>query len=82
VAASDREALVLMELVMSRVDTPGPLANFAQRFSEFSLPQPAAFLGTVYSTGTAVGNPSAPGVLYSGFRGHVDGAARVQSSVR
>jgi hypothetical protein len=29
-AARDREALVLIELVMSRLDAPGPLVNFAQ----------------------------------------------------
>jgi hypothetical protein len=27
-AASDREALVLIELVMNRLDAPGPLVNF------------------------------------------------------
>jgi indolepyruvate decarboxylase len=38
-AASDREALVLIELVMSRLDAPGPLVNFAQRCAEFNFPQ-------------------------------------------
>jgi hypothetical protein len=38
-AARDREALVLIEIVMSRLDTPGPLANFAQRCAEFNFPQ-------------------------------------------
>jgi hypothetical protein len=37
-AASDREALVLIELVMSRLDAPGPLVNFAQRCAEFNFP--------------------------------------------
>jgi indolepyruvate decarboxylase len=38
-AASDREALVLIELVMSRLDAPGPLVNFAQRCAKFNFPQ-------------------------------------------
>jgi hypothetical protein len=38
-AASDREALVLIELVMSRLDAPGPLVKFAQRCAEFNFPQ-------------------------------------------
>ena len=38
-AARDREALVLIELVMSRLDAPGPLVNFAQRCAEFNFPQ-------------------------------------------
>ena len=46
-AASDRETLVLIELVMSRLDAPGPLANFAQRCAEFNFPQLATFVGTV-----------------------------------
>ena len=37
--ASDREALVLIELVMSRLDAPGPLVNFAQTCAEFNFPQ-------------------------------------------
>ena len=37
-AARDREALVLIELVMSRLDAPGPLVNFAQRCAEFNFP--------------------------------------------
>jgi indolepyruvate decarboxylase len=38
-AASDLKALVLIELVMSRFDAPGPLVNFAQRCAEFNFPQ-------------------------------------------
>jgi indolepyruvate decarboxylase len=38
-AARDREVLVLIELVMSRLDAPGPLVNFAQRCAEFNFPQ-------------------------------------------
>src|SRR5215472_14521552 len=38
-AASDREALVLIELVMSRLDAPGPLVNFAQRCAQFNFPE-------------------------------------------
>ena len=38
-AARDRQALVLIELVMSRLDAPGPLVNFAQRCAEFNFPQ-------------------------------------------
>jgi hypothetical protein len=45
-AARDQEALVLIELVMSRLDAPGPLANFAQRCAEFNFPQLATFVGT------------------------------------
>jgi len=45
-AARDREALVLIELVMSRLDAPGPLVNFAQRCAEFNFPQLATFVGT------------------------------------
>jgi TPP-dependent 2-oxoacid decarboxylase len=44
-AARDREALVLIELVMSRLDAPGPLVNFAQRCAEFNFPQLATLLG-------------------------------------
>ena len=44
-AASDREALVLIELVMSRLDAPGPLVNFAQRCGESNVPQLATHLG-------------------------------------
>jgi hypothetical protein len=39
------EALVLIELVMSRLDAPGPLANFAQRCAEFNFPQLATVFG-------------------------------------
>jgi TPP-dependent 2-oxoacid decarboxylase len=45
VAARDGEALVLIELVMSRLDAPGPLVNFAQRCAEFNFPRRAALLG-------------------------------------
>ena len=45
-AARDREALVLIELVMSRLDAPGPLVNFAQRCAEFNFPQLATFVAT------------------------------------
>jgi indolepyruvate decarboxylase len=38
-AVRDREALVLIELVMSRLDAPGSLLNFAQRCAEFNFPQ-------------------------------------------
>jgi indolepyruvate decarboxylase len=38
-AARDRDALVLIELVMSRLDAPRPLVNFAQRCAEFNFPQ-------------------------------------------
>jgi indolepyruvate decarboxylase len=38
-AVRDREALVLIELVMSRLDAPRPLVNFAQRCAEFNFPQ-------------------------------------------
>src|SRR5262249_26307798 len=34
-AARDPEALMLIELVMSRLDAPGALVNFAQRCAEF-----------------------------------------------
>jgi indolepyruvate decarboxylase len=44
-AASDREALVLIELVMSRLDAPGPLVNFAQRCAKFNFPQLATIQG-------------------------------------
>ena len=44
-AARDREALVLIELVMSRLDVPGPLVNFSQRCAEFNFPQLATLLG-------------------------------------
>jgi hypothetical protein len=37
--ARDREALVLIELVMSRLDAPGPLLDFAQRCAEFNFPR-------------------------------------------
>jgi hypothetical protein len=30
---------VLIELVMSRLDAPGPLVNFAQRCAEFNFPR-------------------------------------------
>jgi indolepyruvate decarboxylase len=40
--ARDRELLVLIELVMGRLDAPGPLVNFAQRCAEFNFPQLAA----------------------------------------
>jgi indolepyruvate decarboxylase len=33
----NREALVLIELVMSRLDAPGPLVNFAQGCAEFNF---------------------------------------------
>ena len=46
-AAGDGEALVLIELVMSWLDAPRPLANFAQRCAEFNFPQLATFVGTV-----------------------------------
>jgi indolepyruvate decarboxylase len=42
-AARDREALVLIELVMSRLDAPGPLVNFAQRCPEFNFPNSRGF---------------------------------------
>ena len=38
-SARDREALVLIELVMSRLDAPPPLAHFAQRCAEFNFPR-------------------------------------------
>jgi Thiamine pyrophosphate enzyme, C-terminal TPP binding domain len=41
-AVRDREALVLIELVMSRFDAPRPLVNFAQRCAEFNFPHLAA----------------------------------------
>jgi TPP-dependent 2-oxoacid decarboxylase len=44
-AARDREALVLIELVMSRLDAPGALVSFAQRCAEFNVPQLATLLG-------------------------------------
>jgi indolepyruvate decarboxylase len=44
-ASRDREALVLIELVMSRLDAPGPLVNFAQRCAEFNFPHLATSLG-------------------------------------
>jgi indolepyruvate decarboxylase len=44
-AARDREALVLIELVMSLLDAPGPLVNFARRCGEFNFPQLATLLG-------------------------------------
>ena len=37
-AARGREALVLIELVMSRLDAPVPLAHLAQRCAEFNFP--------------------------------------------
>jgi len=42
-AARDREALVLIELVMSRLDAPAPLVNFAQRCAEFNFPSSRHF---------------------------------------
>ena len=42
----DREALVLIELVMSRLDAPGPLVNFAQGCAEFNFPNSRHFWGT------------------------------------
>ena len=45
VAARDGEALVLIELVMSRLDAPGPLVNFAQKCAEFNFPRRATLLG-------------------------------------
>jgi indolepyruvate decarboxylase len=45
-AVRDREALVLIELVMSRLDAPRPLVNFAERCAEFNFPQLATFVGT------------------------------------
>jgi TPP-dependent 2-oxoacid decarboxylase len=44
-AASNREALVLIELVMSRLDAPGPLVNFARKCAEFNFPQLATIPG-------------------------------------
>jgi indolepyruvate decarboxylase len=44
-AARDREALVLIELVMSRLDAPGDLVNFARRCAEFNFPQLATLRG-------------------------------------
>jgi TPP-dependent 2-oxoacid decarboxylase len=44
-AERDREALVLIELVMSRLDAPAPLVNFAQRCAEFNFPQLGTLLG-------------------------------------
>ena len=44
-ATRDREALVLIELVMSRLDAPRPLVNFAQRCAEFNFPRLATFPG-------------------------------------
>ena len=44
-AASDREALVLIELVMSRLDAPGALVNFARRCAEYNFPQFTAIRG-------------------------------------
>jgi indolepyruvate decarboxylase len=44
-AARDQEALVLIELVMSRLDALGPLVNFAQRCAEFNFPQLATLSG-------------------------------------
>jgi len=41
----NREALVLIELVMSRLDAPGPLVNFAQRCAKFNFPQLATIQG-------------------------------------
>jgi indolepyruvate decarboxylase len=38
-AVRDHEALVLIELVMSRLDAPRPLVNFAQRCAEFNFPK-------------------------------------------
>jgi len=42
----DRDALVLIELVMSRLDAPGPLVNFAQGCAEFNFPNSRHFWGT------------------------------------
>jgi indolepyruvate decarboxylase len=42
-AARDRESLVLIELVMSRLDAPAPLVNFAQRCAEFNFPSSQHF---------------------------------------
>ena len=44
-AARDREALVLIELVMSRLDAPGALVNFARRCAAFNFPQLATLRG-------------------------------------
>jgi hypothetical protein len=41
-AARDRESLVLIEFVMSRMDAPGPLANFAHQMRRVQLSQFAA----------------------------------------
>jgi hypothetical protein len=40
-----REALVLIEFVMSRLDASGALVNFAQRCAEFNFPQLATLPG-------------------------------------
>jgi Thiamine pyrophosphate enzyme, C-terminal TPP binding domain len=42
-AASGRETLVLIELVMSRLDAPGALVDFAQRWAEFNFPSSRQF---------------------------------------
>jgi indolepyruvate decarboxylase len=39
VAAQEPGSLVLIELVMSRMDAPGALVNFARRAAEFDFPQ-------------------------------------------
>jgi DNA polymerase III epsilon subunit family exonuclease len=44
-AARDREALMLIELVMSRLDAPASLVNFAQKCAEFNFPRLATLLG-------------------------------------
>jgi indolepyruvate decarboxylase len=44
-AASAREALVLIELVMNRLDALGHLVNFAQRCAEYNFPQFATIPG-------------------------------------
>jgi indolepyruvate decarboxylase len=59
-AAQDPGSLVLIELVMSRMDAPGPLVNFARRAAEFDYPQlsrgPGAGLArdAVWTLGEAV----------------------------
>ena len=37
-ATRGREALVLIEFVMGRLDAPGPLVHFAQRCAELNFP--------------------------------------------
>jgi indolepyruvate decarboxylase len=44
VAAEHPGSLVLIELVMSRMDAPSPLVNFARRAAEFDFPQPSRVL--------------------------------------